>query len=241
MQKKHKSYLFSILAVAFLCQFSPLAAREETPPAGQPEASISGSPDAEQAKAPNAEQAKAPDAEQAKAPERHAPEVTLFGKVYKEKGVFGLKLFNFLLFAFLLIWLLKGLLASMFKARAQDIEGRLAQSEKDKKEAEAQLHQFEAKMITLEDELSSLLLKSGADAEAERQKILDVARIEAEQLLAHAHAEIEHQKRAAEAELRELVAKLAVEGAEKRVQQQMQGSSAAQVMDQAIQQIGGVS
>ncbi|MDR0499550.1 MAG: hypothetical protein LBH03_07480, partial [Holophagales bacterium] len=58
-------------------------------------------------------------------------------------------------------------------------------------------------------------------------------------ILAQVQSEIEYQKRLAEAELRKLVAKLAVEGAESRIQRQVKGDSAIRIMNHAIQQIGG--
>jgi F-type H+-transporting ATPase subunit b len=243
MQKIYKFIIFSALASA--CLFLPLAAQQQDPAVQQNEngeiaqTTENGQNDDHSSQTEeHAETAEhAPDHGTA----HHGSEVKLFGKFFGPTGQFLLKLFNFLLFASLLVWLLKGMLASMFKARADDIEAKLAQSEKDRLEGEAQLKALEAKMVDLLDEISDVLLKSGADAEAERQKILEAARVEAEQLLAHAHAEIEHHRRITEIELRELVTKLVVEGAEKRIQQQIHGTSAAQVMDQAIQQIGGAS
>jgi F-type H+-transporting ATPase subunit b len=82
--------------------------------------------------------------------------------------------------------------------------------------------------------------KAEADAETEKQRILEAARAEAGQIVAQARAEIEHHRRQAEAELRELVSRLAVEGAEKRIVQQLSGDSASKVMDRAIRRVGGV-
>ena len=70
--------------------------------------------------------------------------------------------------------------------------------------------------------------------------MLEAARAEAEQILAQAQTEIEHQKRIAEQELRSLVAELAVEGAAKRLEARLAGPDGAKAMDRAIQQIGGI-
>jgi F-type H+-transporting ATPase subunit b len=99
---------------------------------------------------------------------------------------------------------------------------------------------MEAKMAGLEGELAGILAKAETDAEAEKQRVLEAAKAEATQILAQAQAEIGFQKRQAEQELRALVAELAVEGAAKRLETKLQGPDAAQAIDRAIQQIGGV-
>jgi F-type H+-transporting ATPase subunit b len=165
--------------------------------------------------------------------------VTLFGREYGDPGQFVLKLTNFLIFAFLLFLMLRGALSKAFKARALDIEMKLAQSKRDAWDAESQMRELDAKMSNLEGELVGILEKAEGDAEIEKQRILDAARAEAEQLLAQARAEIDHQRRVAESELRGLVSRLAVEGAEARILQRVAGDQAAAVMDQAIRRVGG--
>ena len=115
----------------------------------------------------------------------------------------------------------------------------LAQAERDKAEGEAQMKEMEAKMAGLEGELAGILSKAEADAESEKQRVLEAARAEAGVILAQAQSEIGFQKRLAEQELRALVAELAVEGAAKRLEAKLQGPEAAKAVDRAIQQIGG--
>jgi F-type H+-transporting ATPase subunit b len=167
--------------------------------------------------------------------------VTLLGREYGGLGQFVLKLTNFLIFALLLALMLKGALSKAFKARALDVEMKLAQSKRDQWEADDQLRELDAKMAGLEGELAGVLEKAEAEAEAEKQRILEAARAEADQLLAQGRAEIELQRRLAEKELRELVARLTVEGAEARISQRVAGGQAAAVMDQAIRRVGGAS
>jgi F0F1-type ATP synthase membrane subunit b/b' len=98
---------------------------------------------------------------------------------------------------------------------------------------------MEAKMSGLESEMAGILDKAKADAEAEKQLVLEAARAEATLILSQAQAEIGFQKRQAELELRALVAELAVEGAAKRLEAKLQGPEAGKAVDRAIQQIGG--
>lgn len=169
----------------------------------------------------------------------HHAEVKLFGKSLGPLAKFLVQVFNFAIFAGLLVLALKGALASAFKARAKELEDQLNQAEKDKAEGERQLKELEAKMAGLQTELEGILTKAEADAEHERQRILDAAKAESAQILAQAQAEIDFQKRQAEKELRALVAELAVEGATKKLEAMVQGKLAEQVVDRAIDSVGG--
>lgn len=170
----------------------------------------------------------------------HGPAMKLFGKEYGNLGAFLVQLLNFAIYGAGLFFLLKGALSALFKARKEELETLLAQAEKDKAEGEAQVKDLEAKMAGLEGELAGILSKAQADAEVEKQRVLEAARAEAELILAQAQADIGVQKRQAEQELRALVAELAVEGAAKRLEARLQGPEAAKALDRAIQQIGGV-
>jgi len=169
----------------------------------------------------------------------HGPQITLFGKTLGPGAQFLVKLVNFSIFAGIMLLLLKGPLSAAFKARAKELEDLLNQAEKDKAEGQAQLQELEAKMAGLQSELAGILAKAEADADAERVRILEAARLEADAILAQTQAEIEFQKRLAEKELRALVATLAVEGAAKRLEAKLQGETAGRVLDRAIEQVGG--
>lgn len=141
------------------------------------------------------------------------------------------------MFALLLILPLKGVLSAAFKARAQELEERLTQAEKEKAEGDAQVRELEARMAGLEGELDSILSKADADAAVEKERILEAARAEAKLILSQAEAEIDFQRRNAEQELRALVAELAVEGAAQRFRTRLEGATAATVVDRAIDNI----
>jgi len=186
------------------------------------------------------------EAQEAEAPEgggheahAHHPEVVLFGQHLGTLGQFGVTVFNFILFAGLLGFLLKGALASAFRARSKDLEEKLSQAERDKAEAAAQVRELEARMAGLQQELEGIMAKADADAETEKLRILESAKAEAEQILLHTRAEIEAQTRQAEAALRALVSELVVAGAARRLENAVQGQVATQVLDRAIDQVGG--
>ena len=171
--------------------------------------------------------------------EEHAKPVTLFGHILDDKAKFGVQVFNFAIFAAILVLLLKATLAAAFKARTKELEEKLSQAERDRTEAAAQIQELDARMAGLQQELEGIMAKAETDAEVEKERILESARAESAQILAQTQVEIQFQKRQAEDELRALVATLAVEGATKRLESRLQGSEAAQVLDRAITVVGG--
>jgi F-type H+-transporting ATPase subunit b len=188
-----------------------------------------------QAQAP----AEAPEPRAEEAEGHHQPAVSLFGHSMGPLGQFWITAFNFVLFAGLLIYLLKGTLAAAFKARTLDLETRLSQAEREKAEAEQQIQALEARMAGLRQELEGIMAKADADAETEKRLILESAKAEAAQILLQTRAEIASQQRQAEAELRTLLAGLVVAGAAQRLETQVRGDVAARVLDRAIDQVGG--
>ena len=169
----------------------------------------------------------------------HHAQVTLFGHVLDDKAKFGVQVFNFAIFAAILVLLLKSALASAFKARTRELEDKLSQAERDRAEAAAQIQELDTRMAGLQQELEGIMAKANAEAEQEKERILASAKAESAQILAQTQIEIKFQQRQAEDELRALVATLAVEGATGRLEARLQGPEAAQVLDRAITQVGG--
>jgi F-type H+-transporting ATPase subunit b len=220
---------------ALVLALAPARAMAQAPhhPAAQAEPAA-----AEGAKAePGA--AEEPKAEAGHEEHAHHPEITLFGHSLGRGAQFGVQAFNFVLFAGILVFLLKGALSSAFKARTRELEEKLSQAEREKLEADRQIEELAARMAGLQQELEGIMAKADADAETEKQRILESAKAEATQILAQAGGEIEAQARQAEAALRALVAELVVAGAAERLEQRVKGEVAARVLDQAIEQVGG--
>lgn len=148
------------------------------------------------------------------------------------------KLINFGLFIGI-IWMAAAAKAKIgFKARAEELEHALQQAARDKAEGEAQIASLESKMSGLQAELDGILAKAEKDSEAEKARVIEAARAEAQAILAQTQSEIAFQQKQAEQELKALVAQLAVEGATARIQAKLQGATAASAIDKAITQIG---
>jgi F-type H+-transporting ATPase subunit b len=232
MKLRHITYLAAplALAIAVFLGGPPVHAQTQTAAATQP-ASAPTNP-SNPAAAPEGHDDEA-------AGEHHNAPVTLFGITLDNKGKFAVQVINFAIFFAILYYILKGALSSAFKARARELEEQLTQAEKDKAEGEAQLRELEGKMAGMQAELAGIMAKAEADAETEKQRILDAARTEAGHILSQTQAEIEFQQRLAEKALRALVAELAIEGAAKRLESRVQGATAERVLDHAIKVVGG--
>ena len=241
MRKKYICLFYVIIALVCICRLSPALIAQEQDPRGQvaPMTQTENTDQGEQKSVQGVEDAHSEGHHNNDS--GHAAEMSFLGIQIGKAGQALLKLINFLIFVGILFFLLKGVLSSAFKSRAADIEAKLKQSEKDRTEGEDQLRELEAKMAGLQEALDGIMAKAESDAEAEKHRILEAARSEADQILAQVQSEIEHQKNLAEKELRELVAKLALESAEKRIQQQIQGDAVTRVMDEAIERIGGAN
>jgi F-type H+-transporting ATPase subunit b len=215
---------------------APMPAQTPAAPvvAAQPGAGHAPAPEAHGTAAPEAHEGQGHEAQGA-----HHPEVKLFGHALGGGAQFGVMLFNFILFVGILVALLKGALSSAFKARARELEDKLSQAEREKAEADRQIAELESRMAGLQQELEGIMAKAEAEAETEKERILESARAEAAQVLEQTKAEIGAQQRQAETELRALVAELAVAGAARRLEGRVQGDVAARVMDRAIEQVGG--
>ena len=175
-----------------------------------------------------------------KAPEAEKKEETIksFGFELGPLQQWIIQVINILIFGGALFYFLKGPIKTAFANFKKDLEDRLAQAERDKAEGEAQIKELEAKMAGLQAELGEIMSKAAAEAEAEKQRVLEAAKTEAAAIVAAAESEIERQKQLASQELRALVAELAVEAAAKKLEAKVQGA-AQSVTDRAIAELGG--
>jgi F-type H+-transporting ATPase subunit b len=169
----------------------------------------------------------------------HHPEVKLFGKSLDAIAQFGVTVFNFLIFAGILFFLLKGALASAFKNHRKELTDKLLSAEQSKEEAERQIQELEVKMVELQKDLDVIIVKAEADAKVEQNGIIEAAKAEANQILSQARSDIERLKRSAEVELHAMVVELVAESAAKRVKNQLYGDVASSVLDQAIEKVRG--
>lgn len=131
------------------------------------------------------------------------------------------KWINFAMVAAAVIWLFGKVLPPKFRANAENIGSTITKAQAAKAEAERKLRDAEQRLARLEEEVRGLREQAQKDAAAEAERIRALAKSDAEKVVISAKAEIEAAERAARIELKNLAAKLAVDGAEALLAKQL--------------------
>jgi F-type H+-transporting ATPase subunit b len=131
------------------------------------------------------------------------------------------KWINFAIVAAAVIWLFGKVLPPKFRANAENISSTITQAQAAKAEAERKLRDAEQRLARLEEEVRGLREQAQKDAAVEAERIRALAKSDAEKVVISAKAEIQAAERAARIELKNLAAKLAVDGAEALLAKQL--------------------
>jgi len=131
------------------------------------------------------------------------------------------KWINFAIVAGLVIWLFAKKLPPVFKKNAENIGAAITKGTAAKAEADRQMREAEAKLGNLQSEVAALRADAEREAAAEVERIRAATQSDERKIAAAAKGEIEAAERAARLELKELAAKLAVDGAESLVAKQL--------------------
>ena len=131
------------------------------------------------------------------------------------------KWINFAIVAAAVIWLFSKVLPPKFRANAENISSTITKAQAAKAEAERKLRDAEQRLARLEEEVRGLREQAQKDAAAEGERIRALAKSDAEKVVISAKAEIQAAERAARIELKNLAAKLAVDGAEALLAKQL--------------------
>jgi F-type H+-transporting ATPase subunit b len=131
------------------------------------------------------------------------------------------KWINFAIVAAAVIWLFGKVLPPKFRANAENISSTITKAQAAKAEAERKLRDAEQRLARLEEEVRGLREQAQKDAAAEAERIRALAKSDAEKVVISAKAEIQAAERAARIELKNLAAKLAVDGAEALLAKQL--------------------
>lgn len=146
---------------------------------------------------------------------------------------------HFVIIAALLLWLFAKVLPPMFKRNAESINAAIAKATAARAEADRQLKEAAFKMASLEKEIKELRAVAEREAKAEAERLKIATQNDAAKIAQSAKAEIEAAARAARAELKTLAAKLAVDGAESVVAQQMTPAVQETLINSFVQSMQG--
>jgi F-type H+-transporting ATPase subunit b len=149
------------------------------------------------------------------------------------------KWIHFAILAGLLYWAFGKLLPPMFRRNADNIGSAITKATAAKVEAERKLQEAVTRMSNLEREIAEFRAHAQRDAAAEVGRLLAATVLDVEKIRAAAKAEIEAAERAARVELKELAAKLAVDGAELLVTKQMTPAVQEAMISSFVQSLQG--
>lgn len=149
------------------------------------------------------------------------------------------KWIHFAILAGLLYWVFGKLLLPMFRRNADSISSAITKATAAKVEAERKLQEAATKMGNLEREIVEFRAQAQRDAAAEVERLRGATVLDVEKIRAAAKAEIEAAERAARVELKELAARLAVDGAESLVAKQMTPAVQEAMISSFVQSLEG--
>jgi F-type H+-transporting ATPase subunit b len=149
------------------------------------------------------------------------------------------KWIHFAILAGLLYWVFGKLLPPVFRRNADNISSAISKATAAKAVAERKLQEAVTKIGNLEREIADFRAQAQRDAEAEVERLLAATVLDVEKIRAAAKAEIEAAERAARVELKELAAKLAVDGAESLVAKQMTPAVQEAMISSFVQSLQG--
>jgi len=149
------------------------------------------------------------------------------------------KWIHFAILAGLLYWVFGKLLPPMFRRSADSISSAITKATAAKIEAERKLQEAARKMGNLEREIAEFRAQAQRDAAAEVERLRGATVLDVEKIRAAAKAEIEAAERAARVELKELAARLAVDGAESLVAKQMTPAVQEAMISSFVQSLQG--
>jgi F-type H+-transporting ATPase subunit b len=125
----------------------------------------------------------------------------------------------------------------MLDERERSIRDAIDQAKKERLEAERLVAEQKVSLAKAQREASDLAKRSQADMEALRVDLTARARKEADDLVAGARLQIEEEKAKAMAEIRAVAADLAVEGAKRLIQLNIDDKQQRQLVEEYLQQM----
>ena len=161
------------------------------------------------------------------------------GSPAEQPAVMKFKWIHFVILAAVAYWLFGKVLPPIFRKNADNISAAITKATAAKAEAEHRLQEAVSKIGNLEREIAEFRALAQRDAAAEMERLRGAIVLDVEKIRAAAKAEMEAAERAARIELKELAAKLAVDGAESLVAKQMTPAVQEAMINNFVQTLQG--
>lgn len=154
---------------------------------------------------------------------------------------FFLRTFNFAILVAVLYKLLKKPVSNFFSARQESIRFKLADLEAKKLEAERVAAEYREKMAALEAETEKIIAELMAEGEAEKEKIVEAAKRQADYLHQQAELAIQQEIKLAREGLQQEVAEMSVRAAEELLRKHMQAEDQGRLIQEFLSRVDDVS
>lgn len=175
----------------------------------------------------------------------HGPEgggIEWVTPVFGNTGKLGL-LWSFINFA-VLLWILEKILFKPLRNRTRNkhdaVKTEIDRATTAREQAESVLAEYRGRLDRLDAEVAELLADAKARAEADRARILEAARREAEQITTAAHATAEREAAARRRQLEAEIIDRAVARAEALLRQRINPADQRGMVDRYVDQLGAV-
>ena len=151
---------------------------------------------------------------------RHSPTVQKLGSMMglnAEQAATGFTIFNFLILAIGVGYVLRKTLPKTFRARNTTIQKQLVDARTATEEASARLNSVEARLAKLDDQIAAMRSQAEADSAKEAQRLRANVEEEKSKIVAAAEAEIQSATAAARRDIQQFAAGLAIEQAARKL------------------------
>lgn len=142
--------------------------------------------------------------------------------------------FNFVLFAGGLTYVLHKPVRSFFRGRRADIAAQFTAAEQAQRESAARLAELDARLSALDGQVQDILARAQEQAAAEREIVLQQARADATRILSQAEAQVSDLEADAVRRLKVVAADLAVEVARQIIEKQLKPEDRNRLFDRTL-------
>ena len=155
-----------------------------------------------------------------KAVYRHSAMVKKVGSMFgmnPEQAATSFEIFNFVILAILLLWLLARTLPKTFRNRSGVIQKQLVDARTATEEAAARLSGVEARLSKLDEQIAAMRTQAEKDSAADEQRIKASVEEEKQKIVAAAEQEIASATTHARRQLQQYAAELAIDQAAQKL------------------------
>ncbi len=150
------------------------------------------------------------------------------------------KIVNLILFAAIMVYILRRPLGESLSARREGIRRDLMRAQEERNAAVAKLEEVNARLATLNAEVDAIRAQARREAAEEHARIERATEEDARKFREQAQREIESTAKAARAELRSFAAEQSVHLAEEMIRRDMRPEDDARLVRDYVNELGGI-